>query len=151
MTNFVVLRGRLTRPAALRSLPSGDQLVALEVSMVRVGERAETAPVVWPDAPAAASALDVDEEVVVVGRIRRRFFRAAGSTQSRTEVVADLVVPTAQTRRARAAVTGALARLEAEVGRPGGKPAGGSAGGEPGEPDEPKGKRPRARAVPART
>ena len=112
MTNVVVLRGRLTRPAALRSLPSGDQLVALEVSIQREGERADTAPVVWPDAPAAATALDVDQEVLVVGRVRRRFFRAGGSTQSRTEVVADAVVPATQTRRAKAALAKALARLE---------------------------------------
>ena len=113
MTNVVVLYGRLTRPAALRSLPSGDQLVALEVSVRREGDRAETAPVVWPDAPASASALDVDQEVVVVGRIRRRFFKAGGATQSRTEVVADAVVPASQTRRARAAVAKAAAQLEA--------------------------------------
>jgi len=114
VTNVVVLRGRLTRPAALRLLPSGDQLVALEVSIRREGERADTAPVVWPDAPAAASALDVDQEVVVVGRVRRRFFRAGGSTQSRTEVVADVVVPANQNRRAKAALARALARLEQE-------------------------------------
>ena len=118
MTNVVVLRGRLTRPAALRSLPSGDQLLALELSIQRDGERAETAPVVWPDAPAAATALDVDQEVVVVGRVRRRFFRAGGSTQSRTEVVADVVVPASQTKRANAALARALARLEPRPGRP---------------------------------
>ena len=113
MTNVVVLRGRLTRPAAVRSLPSGDQLVALELSIPREGERAESAPVVWPDAPASALELDVDQEVVVVGRVRRRFFRAGGATQSRTEVVADTVVPAGQTRRARAALGRAVAVLEA--------------------------------------
>ncbi len=119
MTNVVVLCGRLTRPAALRSLPSGDQLVALEVSIRREGERAETAPVVWPDAPASAAAFDVEQEVLVVGRVRRRFFRAGGSTQSRTEVVADLVVPTSQARRARTALAKALARLETVEGEEG--------------------------------
>ncbi|MGH9283532.1 MAG: single-stranded DNA-binding protein [Acidimicrobiales bacterium] len=112
MTNVVVLQGRLTRPAALRSLPSGDQLVALEVSIPREGHRAESAPVVWPDAPASATALDVDQEVLVVGRVRRRFFRAGGSIQSRTEVVADTVVPAGQSRRAKAALAKAVARLE---------------------------------------
>ena len=110
--NVVVLRGRLTRPAALRSLPSGDQLLALEMSVHREGQRAETVPVVWPDAPAAASALDVDQEVVVLGRVRRRFFRAGGSTQSRTEVVADLAVPASSKRKVKAAVGKAIARLE---------------------------------------
>jgi single-strand DNA-binding protein len=118
VTNVVVLQGRLTRPAELRSLPSGDQLVALEISMSREGERTETAPVVWPDAPAAAVPLDVDEEVVVVGRVRRRFFRSGGVTQSRTEVVADMVVPAAQARRVRAAVAKAVRRLEPEQGQP---------------------------------
>ncbi|HVM01890.1 MAG TPA: hypothetical protein VM263_04400 [Acidimicrobiales bacterium] len=113
MTNLVVLRGRLTRPAAVRALPSGDELVELEVSVPRPGQRAESAPVVWPDAPAAARELDVDEEVVVVGRVRRRFFRAGGATQSRTEVVAEAVVPAARARRARAVVDKALARLDA--------------------------------------
>ncbi|MFP5377747.1 MAG: single-stranded DNA-binding protein [Acidimicrobiia bacterium] len=113
MTNLVVLRGRLTRPAAVRALPSGDELVELEVSVPRPGQRAESAPVVWPDAPAAARELDVDEEVVVVGRVRRRFFRAGGATQSRTEVVAEAVVPAARARRARAVVGKALARLDA--------------------------------------
>lgn len=117
MTNVVVLRGRLTRPAALRSLPSGDQLVALELSIQRAGERAETAPVVWPEAPATALALDVDQEVVVLGRVRRRFFRAGGSTQSRTEVVADLVVPVSQARRVKAALGKAMARLEKDQRR----------------------------------
>lgn len=117
MTNVVVLRGRLTRPAALRSLPSGDQLVALEMSIPREGERADTAPVVWPDAPASAAALDVDQEVVVVGRVRRRFFRAGGSTQSRTEVVAELVIPASQGRRVRTAVARAAGRLEPAAAR----------------------------------
>lgn len=117
MTNVVVLRGRLTRPAALRSLPSGDQLVALEVSMARAGERADTAPVVWPDAPASAATLDVDQEVVVVGRVRRRFFRAGGSTQSRTEVVAEVVVPASRNRQVQAALARAAARLEPGTGR----------------------------------
>ena len=112
MTNVVILRGRLTRPAALRALPSGDQLVALEVSIQREGEKAETAPVVWPGAPAAATALDVDDEVVVLGRVRRRFFKAGGSTQSRTEVIADVVVPAGQTKRVKAALAKAASRLE---------------------------------------
>lgn len=112
MTNIVVLRGRLTRPAVVRSLPSADELVELEVSVPRCGERSESAPVVWPDAPAAARELDVDEEVVVVGRVRRRFFRSGGSTQSRTEVVAETVVPASQVRRVRAAVGKAAGRLE---------------------------------------
>lgn len=110
--NVVVLQGSLTRPAELRSLPSGDSLVGLEVTVPRAEGRAESVPVVWPDAPAAAADLDVGEKVVVVGRVRRRFFRSGGATQSRTEVVADVVVPARKTKRAQIVVAQAVARLD---------------------------------------
>jgi single-strand DNA-binding protein len=106
MTNLAVLVGRLARPAEERELPSGDRLVSYEVTVPRESGRAESVPVVWFDAPASAATLDVDEKVVVVGRVRRRFFRAGGSTQSRTEVVADKVVPT-RSKRARQALEAA--------------------------------------------
>ncbi len=112
-TNMVALVGRLARPAvAPRDLPSGDRLVAYEVTITRPGARAEGVPVVWMGAPASAADHDVDETVVVVGRVRRRFYRLAGVTQSRTEVVADLVVPTRHAKRARAALDGVRARLD---------------------------------------
>ncbi|MDP9070355.1 MAG: hypothetical protein M3N68_03535 [Actinomycetota bacterium] len=57
MLNIVVLHGRLTRPAELRLLPSGDRLVALELSVARTGAKAESVPVVWPDPPASAAAV----------------------------------------------------------------------------------------------
>jgi single-strand DNA-binding protein len=110
--NLVTLAGRLSRPAQQRLLPSGDRLVALEVTVAGPDGKAETAPVVWFDAPASASALDADRAVVVVGRVRRRFYRANGVTQSRTEVVAEMVVPANQTKRVKAALEGAAARLD---------------------------------------
>ena len=112
MTNLVVLVGRLARPAERRELPSGDHLVAYEVTVARPGARAEGVPVVWPEAPPSAADYDVDDLVLVVARVRRRFFRAGGSTQSRTEVVADVVVPTRLAKRARAALAAARGRME---------------------------------------
>ena len=109
--NVAVLVGRLARPAEERELPSGDRLVSYEVTVPREGERAESVPVVWFDAPASAATLDVDEKVVVIGRVRRRFFQAGGSTQSRTEVVADKVLP-ARSKRARQVLLDAVAELE---------------------------------------
>jgi single-strand DNA-binding protein len=114
--NVVVVAGRLSRPAEQRVLPSGERLVAVQVTVDRTGHRAETVPVVWFDAPASAATLDVEEAVVVVGRVRRRFFRAGGSTQSRTEVVADVVVPTRRVKSARTALAAATSRLEAASG-----------------------------------
>ena len=116
--NIATLLGRLARPIEERLLPSGARLVSLEVTVAREGERAETVPVVWFDPPAAASTLDVDAEVLVVGRVRRRFFRAGGATQSRTEVVAERVVPVRQLKRVRAALADAVTRLEELAGDP---------------------------------
>jgi single-strand DNA-binding protein len=110
--NVVVVQGRLSRPSQVRVLPSGDRLLALEVSVPRQGARTESVPVVWPEAPASAQGLAVDHEVVVVGRVRRRFFRSVGATQSRTEVVAEGVVPARQAKRARKLVEEAITRLE---------------------------------------
>lgn len=109
--NVVVLAGRLARPAETRELPSGDHLVAYELTVPREGARAESVPVVWFEAPASAADHDVDDQVVVIGRVRRRFFRAGGSTQSRTEVVADAVVAARQVKRVRTAVEKAQAAL----------------------------------------
>jgi len=111
MTNVVVLIGRLARPAEMRELPSGDRLVAYEVTVDRPGERAETVPVVWVGAPASAGDHDVDERMLVVGRVRRRFFRSGGGTQSRTEVVAEAVVNARHAKRAAAALQRAQSML----------------------------------------
>ena len=93
-TNLSILVGVLSRDADLRPLPSGVSILGLELSVRGDGRPAESVPVAWPDAPPTAVGWRAGEEVLVIGRIRRRFFRAGGSTQSRTEVVATVVVPT---------------------------------------------------------
>ena len=91
MLNVVVIVGVLARPAQDVELPSGSRLLSLEVTVRREEGPAETVPVSWFDAPAWATSLDAGADVVVVGRVRRRFFRAGGTTQSRTEVVASKI------------------------------------------------------------
>ncbi len=113
--NVVIIRGRLCRPPETRTLASGEFVVSYQVTVARPGERAETVPVSWPAAPASATDLDVDDEVVVVGRVRRRFFRTGGTTQSRTEVVAERLVPARHRMRAATAVASALAAVGEEV------------------------------------
>ena len=115
--NVTILQGTLSRPPERRTLPSGDELVAYEVTVAAEGyRRAEGVPVVWLDAPTSAAELEVAAEVVVVGRVRRRFFRAGGATQSRTEVVADQVVPARQVKRASRAVLAAISAVQARLG-----------------------------------
>jgi single-strand DNA-binding protein len=114
--NVVALRGRLARPADPRVLPSGDRLIDYQVTVDGPEGRAETVPVVWFGAPATASSLDTGDAVVVVGRVRRRFYRAGGATQSRTEVVADVVLPPGQAKRTAAVLRAAAAKVEDAAG-----------------------------------
>jgi len=113
--NLVVVRGVLSRPPEERVLPSGSVVVGYDVTVGRSTGPAESVPVVWPDPPSRRSALDEGDAVVVIGRVRRRFFRASGSTQSRTEVVADQVLSTRASRRVHAAVQRAIDAALAEV------------------------------------
>ena len=117
MLNVVAIRGRLSRPAEERVLPtSGDRLVGLDLTVRREGaEKAESVPVVWHDPPAAAAGLDTGDEVVVVGHVARRFFRVGGLTQSRTEVVARTVVPVRSAKKVEAALAEAAAEVEAAL------------------------------------
>jgi single-strand DNA-binding protein len=107
MINLVVLEGVLARPAQDVELPSGSRLLSLEVTVRRDEGPAEPVPVAWFDPPAWATALDAGTGVVVLGRVRRRFFRAGGVTQSRTEVVA--------TKMVRASAAGKVAAILAEA------------------------------------
>jgi single-strand DNA-binding protein len=109
--NIVILRGVLSRPPEERELPSGDRIVTYEVTVPSPDGRSETVPVVWSP-PAGRGWWDAGEAVVVTGRVRRRFFRAGGATQSRTEVVADRVVKGGDVRRARRVFEQALAAVE---------------------------------------
>ncbi|HET9692593.1 MAG TPA: hypothetical protein VFP61_15710 [Acidimicrobiales bacterium] len=111
--NCVVLAGRLVRPAETQVLPSEATLVRLEVRVELPAAPAETVPVVWFDPPAWPATLDAGAEVVVVGRVRRRFFRAGGATQSRTEVVVERAARARTRRRAALLVQAAAAGLEA--------------------------------------
>jgi single-strand DNA-binding protein len=106
--NVVILKGTLSRPAEVRELPSGDLLVAYEVTTRTEGEKADTVPVTWAGTH-DKSLFDSGEEVVVTGRVRRRYFRAGGVTQSRTEVVAAAVVRATEVTRAQRLVDDVLA------------------------------------------
>jgi single-strand DNA-binding protein len=112
--NLTVLVGTLSRPPELRPLPSGDDVLTLDLTVRCEGLPTESVPVAWFAPPPAAVAWAAGEELLVVGRTRRRFFRAGGGTQSRTEVVASAAVPTRRAAAARKALQAALDPLGAE-------------------------------------
>jgi single-strand DNA-binding protein len=100
--NLVVLRGVLSSNPAPRTLPSGDLLTSYEVTIRDAERPAESVPVVLVGG-GGPRGIGPGDEVVVVGRVRRRFFRAGGATASRTEVVASRVM-----RASRRAAVGAV-------------------------------------------
>jgi single-strand DNA-binding protein len=108
--NVVVLRGVMSTEPVSRRLPAGTCAVQFDVRTV-LGE-SSSVPVSWIDPPASALVpLVVGEPVVVVGSVRRRFFRTGGSTQSRTEVVAERVVPERRAKSAQSAISLAIRSL----------------------------------------
>ena len=113
--NIAVLQGRLTSEPTRRELPSGRAVVQFDISTQIVdGERVASvsSPVAWLDAgEAACAALVAGGEYLVVGSVRRRFFRVGGATQSRTEVVADQVIKASRRKQVDAALAEVISRL----------------------------------------
>ncbi len=112
--NVAIVRGACSSPAEVRQLASNDVLVQLQVT-TRVDGRAMSVPVAVLNPPGWVEQLDAGDEVVVVGHVRRRFFRAAGTTASRVEIEAELVARARDRRRretARRRVEDKLGALE---------------------------------------
>ena len=113
--NAVILRGVVSSAPRRRELPSGSVLDQLEVTTRWREGSVATVPVAWFDPTTEFAA---DDEVVVIGHVRRRFFRAAGATVSRTEVVAERIVRAGRRRAVERAVAAALATLAGELDGP---------------------------------
>ena len=113
LRNVVVLRGALAAEPRQRELPSSSVVAQFDVT-TRDEVGAQTVPVAWFDPPSWIAELEPGSELVVIGSVRRRFFRAGGSTQSRTEVVVEKVVPARRGREARRAVEAVRRTLQDE-------------------------------------
>ena len=112
-SNLVLLRGTLSADVRQRELPSGQLLAQFDVT-TRDERGTQSVPVAWFEPTVALRDLETGVEVVVVGSVRRRFFRAGGATQSRTEVVAEKVVVARRGRDVRRVVDAAVRQLQAE-------------------------------------
>ena len=105
--NIVLLRGTLSSDPVTRVLPSEERVCSLEVTTHPISGPASSAPVSWMNPPDDVGLVKGDE-VVVTGVVNRRFFRTAGGTQSRTEVVAAQVLRSSDKRRVAAAIKKAV-------------------------------------------
>jgi single-strand DNA-binding protein len=110
--NIVMIEGRLSSGPRCRELPSGSALHSFEVS-TSDGEVTRSVPIVWLD-PVRPPKLGEGDRVVVIGAVRRRFFRAGEAVASRTEVEAEVVARLGSARSRRAAAA-ALASAEAAL------------------------------------
>ena len=98
--NLSVLRGAISGPPEIRALESGRRIATLAVRTSGGDGRNTSVPVTVWDPPAWVETLEPDEDLLVVGRVRRRFFRTAtGGNGSRTDVEADAVAPARDRRR----------------------------------------------------
>jgi single-strand DNA-binding protein len=108
--NIAILAGTLTVEPTVTELASGTVVHNYEVAAADARGVNHTVPVAWID-PARPPALGADDPVVVVGVVRRRWFRSGGATQSRTEVLASSVARP-RTATARKAIAAAIEPVE---------------------------------------
>jgi single-strand DNA-binding protein len=113
--NVAVIRGDVHGEPNLRDLPTGGVVAQFDVTTRLQTDGRESnisVPIAWSDPTAAQLGVLVPgAEVVVVGTVRRRFFRVGGATQSRTEVVADTVVPIRRRKQVAASLRMAADRV----------------------------------------
>ncbi|HMF04170.1 MAG TPA: hypothetical protein VKH17_05100 [Acidimicrobiia bacterium] len=112
--NVSVLRGVISGPPEVRALKSGRRIATLAVRTSAGDGHNTSVPVTVWDPPAWIETLEADDDVLVVGRVRRRFFRtAAGASGARTDVEAESVAR-ARDRRRLAAL---MRRVDRELDR----------------------------------
>ena len=109
--NIAVVRGTVLREPSERRLATGQRVVSIDVNVSYDDRPNENLEVVWVDPPRNLLIPRQGNEVVAVGRVRRRFFKTANGTASRTEVVAETVLSARQKSR----INHALSEVAATV------------------------------------
>ena len=97
--NIAVVRGTVLREPQDRTLANGQKVVSLDVNVSYDDRPNENLEVVWVDPPRNFVVPRQGNEIVAIGRVRRRFFKSGAGVVSRTEVVADTVFTNRQTAR----------------------------------------------------
>lgn len=113
MVNVSIVWGECTASPEVRELESGSRVAAFPLR-VRSGEAAATSVPITVWEPAGwVEELAAGDQVVVVGRVRRRFFRSsAGGVGASVDVEAGYVARAHDTRSMATARRRALVALE---------------------------------------
>ena len=115
--NLVLITGHVITAPSVRTLPSGSAVWSFDLA-TPTNDGTASVPLAWLDPPEGTQ-LAPGDELVVLGSARRRFFRSAGSTQSRTEVVVEAVARAGDRRRSGKLIERAIGRLAPGGGRTG--------------------------------
>jgi hypothetical protein len=113
--NLALLCGPCSGPPEVRVLESGARLATLAVRCpagAGADHRATSVPVTVWNPPAWVETLAAGDPIVVVGRMRRRFYPRAGCVGARVDVEAELVGRARDRRRIDAALRKADEALE---------------------------------------
>jgi single-stranded DNA-binding protein len=110
--NLSVVCGPCSAGPQIRVLESGTRLASLAIRCPTGDDRATSVPVTVWDPPAWVEALEPGDPVVVVGRLRRRFYQRPGGVGARVDVEADLIGRARERRRLDAAVKKAETALD---------------------------------------
>lgn len=105
--NIVVLVGEVTSPPVSRELSSGAVVSTFDLATVTDSGRISVPISLEGESDVAV----VGAEICVVGIVRRRFFRSGSSVTSRTEVLADVVIPMRRRAQVRKAIEKATDNL----------------------------------------
>ncbi|MEX1006739.1 MAG: single-stranded DNA-binding protein [Acidimicrobiia bacterium] len=110
--NLSVVCGPCSAAPEIRVLESGTRLATLAVRCPAGNDRATSVPVTVWDPPAWLESLEPGDAVVVVGKLRRRFYQRPGGVGSRVDVEAELIGRARDRRRIAAALRLAESALD---------------------------------------
>lgn len=106
--NLSVIIGEVTTEPSARELSNGDTVTSFDVVTFLPHGRVTVPILVDGD----AEGLEIGQKVFVCGVTRRRFFRTGAGISSRTEVVADVVIPVRRKTQVQRALLKAVANLK---------------------------------------
>ncbi len=99
--NVAIARGVLINDPRMTELPSGSVVWNYDLATTGHDGTKCSVPVAWVD-PTRPQSMKAGDDVLVLGSIRRRFFRLSGLTRSRTELLAEVVAKSGTARATKA-------------------------------------------------